>query len=222
MTAVIVSTALILSPHSPFAPASAESGPVLIIDAGHGGEDGGAVAPDGTLESNINLDIALRLKALADFWGIETVMTRSTSDLPYPPEAETLSAKKKADQNERLELINRTPDGILLSIHQNFYPADSPWGIQVFYGQESGSNIFAAKLQENMTAQLCPENKRLAEAIGDEIYLMRRAACPAVLVECGFLSNPSDREKLCSESYQTELAAVMLSSYLQYIRGNPI
>ena len=194
----------------------------VVIDPGHGGEDGGAVAPDGTLESDVNLDIARRLEALAAFWGVKTVMTRTGTEIDYPESAQTLAAKKKADQDARLALINATPDGVLLSIHQNQYPASGPWGIQVFYGAEPGSDRLAQVLQENMTAQLCPDNRRLAERIDDDIYLMRNAACPAVLAECGFLSNPNDLAKLESEGYRTQLAAVMLGSYLQYIRGNPL
>ena len=201
---------------------SASVPPVLILDAGHGGEDGGAVAPDGTLESDVNLDIALRLEALARFWGVETRMTRTTDDIDYPPSAQTLAAKKKADQNARLELINRTPGGILVSIHQNNYPAASPHGIQVFYGSEENSSILAELMQNNLTQALCPENRRIAEPIDDKIWLMRNAGCTAVLVECGFLSNPSELEKLESDVYRTELAAVMLASCLQYIRGNSI
>lgn len=196
--------------------------PVLIIDAGHGGADGGAVAADGTPESDINLDIALRTEALARFCGIRAVMTRRTQDIDYPDDAQTISQMKKADQNERLRLINSLPDAVLLSIHQNNYPAASPRGIQVFYNGTGRSDALADILQDNMTAALCPENRRVAEAADEGIYLMRRSEHPAVLVECGFLSNPGDLEKLESEAYRTQLAVVMLASYLQYIRGTSL
>lgn len=218
---VFLGVALLLST-SPAIQAEAAANPVLIIDAGHGGEDGGAVAPDGTLESDLNLDIALRLEALARFWGIETCMTRDSSDIDYPASAQTLAAKKKADQNARVDLINDTPGGILLSIHQNIYPASSPNGIQVFFGTEPGSDALAGRLQENLTAQLCPENRRIAEPIDEGIYLMRKAECRAVLVECGFLSNPAELSKLQTSEYRMELAVVMLGSYMQYIRGTTI
>ena len=193
--------------------------PVLIIDAGHGGADGGAVAPDGVLESELNLDIALRLEAVSGFCGVKTVMTRSTQDIDYPAEAQTIAQMKKADQNKRLELINSLPYALLLSIHQNNYPAASPHGIQVFYNGEADSRMFAGILQENLTSSLCPDNRRVAEAADDGIYLMRRSIHGAALVECGFLSNSGDLEKLESEAYRTKLAVVMLASYLQYIRG---
>lgn len=215
----VVSTAWLLTLLPEDQATAAQIAPTLVIDAGHGGEDGGAVAADGTLESEINLDIALRLKALADFWGIDAVMTRTEDNIDYPEDAQTLSAKKKSDQNARVSLIHDTPGAVLLSIHQNNYPASAPWGIQVFYGKQEGSEAFASLIQQNMTSQLCPNNRRLEEAIDDTIYLMRRSECPSVLVECGFLSNPSDLANLQSESYRLKLATVMLSSYLQYIRG---
>lgn len=221
LAVLVVIAAYILLPKDAFLPANADADtPILIIDAGHGGEDGGAVAADGTLESDINLDIALRLEALARFWGRETVMTRSTNYIDYPAEATTLSAMKKADQHARLELINSTPGAILLSIHQNSYPAEAPNGIQVFFGGEAGSDELAAIMQENLTAQLLPGNRRVAERADNGIYLMKKAQCRSVLVECGFVSNPGDLQKLESESYRTELAVVMLASYLQYTKGN--
>ena len=205
--------------HAEDVQAMGEAEHILIIDAGHGGEDGGAVAPDGTLESDLNLDIALRLEALARFWGIQTRMTRQTQEIDYPTSALTLAAKKKADQDARLSLIRDTPGAFLLSIHQNIYPAPSPHGIQVFFGREEGSQRLAEILQEALTSFLSPDNRRVAEEIDDGIYLMRNANCPAVLVECGFLSNPDELARLKTNDYHMELAAVMLSSYLQYQRG---
>lgn len=219
IAAITVLTGWLLSPLPSHRQASTEAVQVLIIDAGHGGDDGGAVAPNGTLESEINLDIALRLETLADFWGVTTVMTRTESSIAYPAEAETLSAKKKADQHARLDLIHKTPGAILISIHQNNYPSSSPWGIQVFYGAVAGSDHLASITQTNLTDQLSPENRRVASSIDSGIFLMREANCPAILVECGFLSNAEELAKLESETYRTELAAVMLASYLQYTKG---
>ena len=200
-------------------PVSSGEAPILILDAGHGGEDGGAVAPDGTLESDINLDIALRLDALARFWGVDTRMTRRTKSIDYPSSALTMAAKKKADQDARLVMIRETPGAILLSIHQNNYTSPAPHGIQVFYGKEASGSALAEIMQNNLTQTLCPENRRVAEPIDEGIYLMRNADCTAVLVECGFLSHPEELEKLESDTYHVELAAVMLASVLQYIRG---
>lgn len=193
------------------------AGPVLIIDAGHGGADGGAVAGDGTLESGINLDIALRLEALAGFWGVDTVMTRRSEEIDYPSDALSLSAMKRADQYARVALINSTPGAVLLSIHQNKYPASSPYGPQVFYGTIDGGEDFASIVQQNLTGYLCPTNRRLATTIDEKIFLMKKVACPAILVECGFLSNPDELAKLKTPEYRMELAAIFLASYLEYI-----
>lgn len=198
---------------------SAEPAQTLVIDAGHGGEDGGAVAPDGTPESGINLDIALRLKALADFWGVPAVMTREENTIDYPAGVTTLSQMKKADQDARLALIAQTPGAVLISIHQNYYPSEKPSGIQVFFGGKPGSEALAVTMQGNLTTLLCPENRRVAAGIDSSIYLMRRAECPAVLVECGFLSNPSELAELKDPVYREKLAVVMLASYLQYTKG---
>lgn len=222
MGMLLTAAAIPLIPWDAIAVSGEPNGSILIIDAGHGGADGGAVAPDGVLESELNLDIALRLEALAAFCGVETVMTRATDAIDYPADANTISAMKKADQNERLRRINSIPNGVLLSIHQNNYPAASPNGIQVFYNGVSDSETLANITQSNLTTQLCPENRRIAEAADDGIYLMRRSENPAILIECGFLSNPGDLANLETDAYRTELAVVMLASYLQYIRGTAI
>lgn len=199
--------------------AALQAEPTLIIDAGHGGADGGAVAADGTDEAQINLDIALRIEALAALCGTRTVMTRRSAEIDYPPEADTLSRMKVADQHARLALMNETPNAVFLSIHQNFYTAAKPSGAQVFYGAVSGSETLAAAIQSNLTAQLDTQNRRLATPIADDVYLMKNAPCRAVLVECGFLSNPEELEKLKSEDYRLRLAAVIFGSYMQYTRG---
>ena len=193
--------------------------PVLLIDPGHGGADGGAVAADGTRESDINLDIALRLQALCRFWGVDAVMTRTGDDIDYPAGADTIAAKKVADQHARLALINGTPGAVLLSIHQNKYPASAPHGIQVFYGPQAGSQDLARLAQAALTEQLCPDNRRVAAPAEGSIYLMKNARCPAVLAECGFLSNPGDLAALQAGGYRLKLAAVLLAGYMQYIRG---
>ena len=191
----------------------------LILDAGHGGADGGAVASDGTKESEINLDIALRANAIAAFWGIPTRMTRTSETISYPVEAQTISAMKKADQQQRLALLHETPNAILISIHQNYYPASSPNGIQVFYAASEESKRLGELTQQNLTGCLAPENHRIAEPIRDSIYLMKNAGCTAILAECGFLSNPEELRELKSPEYRLSLAAVLIASYLQYTRG---
>lgn len=192
--------------------------PVLIIDPGHGGEDGGAVAPDGTQEADVNLSIAKRLNVLAKLCGVRTVMTRASERIDYPTEAQTIAERKVADQKQRVETINQTQGGVLISIHQNWYPASSPHGAQVLYAGSSGSQEFGRFLHESLLKTLDPENRRVASPISEEIYLMRSISCPAVLTECGFLSNANDLSNLINPDYELKLSMVMLSAYLQHFQ----
>ena len=208
------------SPDPVPAMASVSACPTLVIDAGHGGADGGASAADGTVESLVNLQIALRMEQLAKLFGVPTVMTRTDETLDYPPEAGTIREMKLWDQRTRIALINATENAILISIHQNTYPDARPSGSQVLYAKTDGSPEFAELAHANLICALNPENRRVAAPISDRIYLMKRVNCPAILVECGFLSNPQETAKLKTVEYQTELAAVLMGSYLQYIGEN--
>lgn len=211
---------LVLWPRRGAAPADAEMSepalPVLIIDAGHGGEDGGASAGDGTTESGINLAVAQRLEALAGLYGVETVMTRTTQELEYPEDATTTARRKAADQRARIARINAYPEGVLISIHQNCFPDSRPSGCQVLYAATAGSEALAKLMHEQLSETLCPSNRRVAAPVSDKILLMRSARCTAVLVECGFLSNAAEAKLLASPDYQTKISAVLLASYLDY------
>lgn len=206
-------------PDSAPAMAATAAGPTLVIDAGHGGADGGASAADGTVESLINLQIALRMEQIAKLFGVQTVMTRTDETLDYPPEAGTIREKKLWDQKTRVALINAVENAVLISVHQNTYPDARPSGSQVLYAKTAGSPEFAEIAHANLINALNPENRRVAAPISDRIYLMKRVNCPAILVECGFLSNPAEAAKLETGEYQTELAAALIGSYLQYV-GN--
>jgi len=189
----------------------------LVIDPGHGGEDGGAVAADGTKESHLNWQIACRLKALADWLGVPSVMTRDSEEIIYPDSAGSTSARKIWDTRTRVETVNAIPEAVLVSIHQNKYPsAPSPRGAQVLYARGEDSHRLGEITHANLVAQLWPENRRVAAPAGKGIYLMQHISCPAILVECGFLSNPEETALLQTESYQSKLAVVLLASFLQY------
>ena len=192
-------------------------GYTLILDAGHGGLDGGAVAADGTRESELNLAIALRAEALARLAGIPVIMTRTGEDLDYPEENLTVRQKKVWDQNRRLSLIEDQERGVLISVHQNTYPDSRPSGTEVLYAKTSGSKELAEGLHGELIRCLNPENRRVAMPISDSIYLMKKARCTAVLVECGFLSNAAEAERLKTADYQKKLAVVLIGSYLNYI-----
>ncbi len=190
---------------------------ILIIDPGHGGADGGAVGTDGTIESGINLKIGLRLESLCHLYGVQTVMTRRLESIDYPPEADTIAKMKVSDQKARLGLIRDYPHAILFSIHQNSYPSETPKGVQVLYGPSGHSGRLAELLQENLNAALDPDSRRLAVAAGEGIYLMKHCDCTAALIECGFISNPTECKLLQSEAYQAKIAAILLGSYLQFV-----
>lgn len=200
--------------------AGAEPARVLIIDAGHGGEDGGATtAAEGVPESGINLAIACKLEALAGLFGVETVMTRESQDISYPESAATTAQRKQSDQKARIELINAQENAVLISIHQNYYPDARPSGCQVFYGKPEGSRELGELAHKNMTEALCPSSRRVAAPISEDIYLMRAAKCTSILVECGFLSNPNEAALLLTDDYQLKISALLLASYLQYEAG---
>ena len=190
--------------------------PVLIIDAGHGGEDGGAVTDDGVRESGINLKVAQRLEGLAAFWGADTLMTRTVDEIDYPSELKTTRARKNYDQRSRVDLINAQPDAVLISIHQNRFPNPRPRGTQVFYASTQGSAELGAISHDNLIRVLNPDSRRVVAPIAETIYLMKQIDCPAVLVECGFLSNPDEARLLQEDEYQKKLALVMFASFLQY------
>ena len=190
--------------------------PILIIDPGHGGEDGGAVSVDGIRESDINLSISLKLNSISHLYGVTTVMTRTSDSIVYPTDAITVRERKTADQKMRLGLIQDYPNAILYSIHQNYYPSTIPSGIQVLYGHNENSKQIGNLLHQNLTAALCPQNRRVAMEIDQSIYLMKHCECTAVLIECGFLSNPDEATLLQSDMYQKKLSAIMLSVYLEY------
>lgn len=187
----------------------------IVIDPGHGGEDGGAVAQDGTPESAYNLEISRRLRDMLQLLGYETKMTRD-SDVSIYTKGETLSQKKISDLKERVKLINETEGAVLLSIHQNYYSDGKYCGAQVFYAKTDGSEQLAKQLQSTFTSALDPANRRQAKK-SSGVYLMEKVSCPGVLIECGFLSNPEESEKLKNAEYQKRLSMVIAATTSQYL-----
>ncbi len=185
----------------------------LILDPGHGGADGGAVSVTGTSESVINLDVALRCRDLAGLFGVTADMTRETETLDYPQDAQTIHAKKVWDTKSRTEFINSAENAVLISIHQNKYTTAAPHGSQVLYAATEGSQALGETLQELMT-QATGESKRKAARIGGDIYIMNHIDCPAVLVECGFVSYAVEAKNLEEPAYQLKLASVIVGGYL--------
>ena len=183
-----------------------ENKSVVIIDPGHGEFDGGTQSMDGVIEKDVNLQIALKLRAALDFMGYSTVMTRETDRAVSDESASTIRQKKSTDLNNRLKITEKYPDGLFLSIHQNYFSQSRYNGTQVFYSKNNPeSKRLAEILQKCITQKLQPENKRQIKPSGSEIFLLHKAQLPAVMVECGFLSNADDTRKLTDNEYQKKL-----------------
>lgn len=189
----------------------------VIVDAGHGGVDGGATSCTGVLESNINLEIAIKLNDLLHLLGIDTKMIRTT-DCSIYTKGETIAAKKVSDLKERVKIVNSLPNSLLISIHQNYFPQAEYSGAQVFYNREQGSEPLAKNLQAAFRNTLNPISKRQPKkATG--IYLMEKIERPGVLIECGFLSNPQEDALLRSNAYQNKLCSVIATIVACHLSG---
>ena len=185
-----------------------------IIDAGHGGEGGGAVSPGGAVESRINLEIARRLDGILGFLGESALMLREEDVSLHDPEAVSLREKKASDLHNRAEAAARSPEATLVSIHQNTFPQSQYRGTQVFYAPTEGSRELAQGIQETVRGRLQPDNSRESRPIPETVYLMNHVPNRAVLVECGFLSNPEEEKLLQDPAYQTKLALAVAAGCL--------
>lgn len=189
----------------------------FVIDAGHGGIDGGATSCTGVLESAINLQIALRLNDLMNFLGYGTCMIRTTDTSIYT-EGNTIAAQKLSDLRERVRIVNETENAILISIHQNTFSDSRYGGAQVFYGQGQGSSALAKLLQESFKATINPGSNRMSKKASG-VYLMEHITQPGVLIECGFLSNPEEEANLRSPEYQRKLCCVIAATASNYLNS---
>ncbi len=194
---------------------------VIILDAGHGGEDGGAVASDGTNEKDINLAITKDISALFEVFEINYIAVRTEDVSVGDNDLPTLRERKRSDIKNREKLVNSTPDAVFFSIHQNMYDSAKYRGTQVFYGaQNPNSEILAQEIQDAVKNRLQPDNTRQIKPSGDSIYLLYNAKVPSVMVECGFLSNPEELALLKDDNYQKKIAYSVfcgLQSYLNKI-----
>ena len=199
---LLAGAAAVLRPGCPAAVNAAGAGcRTIVLDAGHGGEDGGAVSPDGVLL----------------FLGRDTVLTRTGEDAIYSPEAVTLREKKVSDLKNRVALINSQPEAVLISIHQNSMP-DHPsvHGAQVFYNGAAAGPRLGETVQAALNGAVNAGNGKNAKAIDGTIYLMKNVQCPAILVECGFLSNRTETGQLLTGGYQLKLAVCIAAGFLQH------
>lgn len=195
--------------------AMAESLPIerrvtFVIDPGHGGEDGGAVSCTGHKESDINLQIALRLDDLLHFLGFDTVMIRST-DQSVHTGGNSIAQRKASDLKNRVRMVGEVPNAVLISIHQNFFPESKYSGAQMFYNSHPKAKEMAQILQKAFVSTLNPGSNRKEKPVTG-IYLLEHIAAPGVLVECGFLSNPGEEARLRTADYQKKIACVIAST----------
>ena len=195
------------------------SGMTVVLDAGHGGEDGGATGVSGTSEAALNLEISLRVRDLLRLCGVQVSMIRETDTAVYSDGCRTIAEKKVSDIKNRTSMVNQTEQPLLLSIHQNFFTEGKYHGAQVFYYKTSKESGELAKiLQKELARVVEPTNHRQAKA-NDTYYLLKKTEAPTVIVECGFLSNWDECAKLQNEEYQAKLVWAIHMGVLKYLNG---
>lgn len=195
----------------------AEWSAAVVIDAGHGGEDGGTVG-NGLVEKDLNLDVAKRLCALLEREGAHVVMTRESDTMLYDKSSDYKGKKKALDLRARLEIAEGCENPVFVSIHMNYFPQTRYSGLQVYYSANNPlSRTLAEGIQSACRASLQPENTRAVKEATSAIFLLDKLSCPAVLVECGFLSNPDEAARLSDENYRERLAEVIFCALRDYI-----
>ena len=192
------------------------SSKTIIVDAGHGGEDGGAVSNNGVSEAEINLKIALKLQQLLEQSGSNVVLTRSENNAIYDVDKKTLREKKNSDIRNRVKIGNGSSADIFVSIHLNKIPQEQYYGWQTFFkdGNEDGKRL-ATCIQNNLNETMQKENKRTPLKINN-VYIIKHVEIPTVIVECGFLSNSEEEKQLQQEEYQTKLAWGIYNGIMEY------
>lgn len=193
--------------------------PTVIIDAGHGGFDGGATASDGTVEKDINLQIALKTARLLRLNGFDVIMTRSEDTGTEDDESVAIAKRKKSDLTNRLQIMKDNPDAVFVSIHLNKFTTSAANGAQVFYTKNRKEALcLAQSLQKSIKTLLQPQNDRVVKQGTNSTFLLKNAVVPTVIVECGFLSNKAELEKLKSEDYQSQMAFAVVCGITDYFK----
>lgn len=192
----------------------------IVIDAGHGGEDGGCEG-NGLVEKDLNLDISMRLASLLREAGVNVVMTRETDILLYDKNSDYEGKKKVQDVRRRLEIATEQENAVLVSIHMNYFAETKYSGLQVWYSKnDSKSRILANLIQTEVKTTLQPNNKRSIKEATSGIFLLNNATFPSVLVECGFLSNTDEARALGDAEYRQALAKSIFDAIIKYISQN--
>lgn len=194
--------------------------PTLIIDAGHGGEDGGAVSDNGVLEKDLNLLIANDTADLLFLFGFDVTKTRN-DDISLSTDEDTVRFRKVADMKKRLEIFNSSENNVVISIHQNKFTESKYYGTQIFYSPNNDkSKTLAENIKFSVKSLLQPENERECKEADSGIYLLKNTDKPAVIVECGFISNYEECQKLLTDSYQKQMSYSIVAGFLDYYNTN--
>lgn len=191
--------------------------PVIVLDAGHGGFDGGCVSVEGVPEKGINLSILLRLRDLLRISGYEVEVTRDTDTSIHDSGIEGIANQKSSDMDNRLELFNKYDNAVCISIHQNQFSDPVYNGAQMFYSATDSHNETLAKSLQSSFQVLQPENKREIKLCGKELFLCYYSENPTVMVECGFLSNPEEASLLNTEEYQQKVAMTIFNGINNFV-----
>lgn len=189
----------------------------VIIDPGHGGEDGGAVGVNNIIEKDLNLLYAKDLKSYLEILGYNVIMTRDTDTAIYDEGAHTIREKKTSDLHNRLDMTKNIKNGIFISIHMNKFPQEKYFGSQVFYGgKNENSKLLGQIITDNFLKYINPQNNRPLKQVGKDIYIIYNCEIPSVLVECGFISNQKEAELLMTRNYREKMMYSLALSIKEY------
>jgi N-acetylmuramoyl-L-alanine amidase len=215
--AVLLTGAALYGRQTILTQAPAEQSRVIVLDAGHGGADPGAVGVNGVLEKDINLDIALCLRDMLEASGWEVILVREDDISVNDPQYTKISQVKTSDLKNRLKLFEAHPEGVALSIHQNHFTQERYHGAQMFYGRENSQSLpLAESIQSSFRELLQPENTRQVKPSTKDVYIVYHSTIPTVLVECGFLSNQAECDLLCDPEYRQKVAFAIYCGLLRY------
>lgn len=220
--AIVLAVVIIAVPNSSEIKTSvfSENEPVIIIDPGHGGVDGGAVGVSGTVEKRINLEIALQLRDVLSAAGYNVIMTRDTDRSIHDSDAATISQMKVSDLHNRLAMTKMYDDSLLVSIHQNTLHDSSVTGAQVFYSPNNEeSAVLAQCIQDQFNQHLQLAESREIKKAGKNLYLFYNAENAAILAECGFLSNSREEQLLCSQEHQKKIVFSLYCGILDFLNN---
>ncbi len=192
------------------------SEPCVVVDAGHGAPDGGAVGANGTDEKEINLSIAKKLQEVLEGKGIKVIMTRETDDGIWDEDAQTIREKKVSDMNNRLQIIKNSGADLFLSIHMNSFTNRRANGLRIFYDkQHPDGEALAASIQQSI-ADVTGAETNAVKTADTRLFLMKNPVTMSILVECGFISNPEEEKKLQNDEYRAEIAWAIAESVENY------